>query len=321
MNYQKIYTAFIADRRATEDAIVLLESYTEKHHIMPRSMGGDDTPGNLIRLTPEDHFFAHLLLAKIHGGKLWYALMAMCHDRYGKRSGDAGYLRRQRKSYARAREGYSNAVKVQAALGLHHSQTPEWRAAKSAEVKALASAGGQWVQSPEGRAQISEKSKAWWVENPMTSERRAAMSAAQKGKTVSEETRRKQSAAKRGVKPSAEARAKMSASHKARPWTAEDQARRVASNRAQVWTDERRQKVIKSNSTRTVSAETKAKIAAAHRARGDMAARNKARVWDDAAREKIAAFHRAKRAYSEAHGVPYMTVTKAMIDTGGEACR
>jgi hypothetical protein len=319
MNYQKIYTAFIADRRATEHIAELL-GYFEKHHIVPRSLGGTDIPDNLICLTPEDHFFAHLLLAKIHGGKLWYALMAMCHDRYGKRSADSGYLRRQRKSYARARAGYSAAIKEQAALGLHHSQTPEWRAAKSAEVKALSSTGGQWVQTPEGRAQIGEKSKAWWAKNPITPERRAAMSAAQKGKTVSEETRQKQSAAKRGVKPSAETRAKMSAAHKARPWTAEDQARRAASNRAQVWTEERRQKVAKSNSMRTVSAETRVKIAAAHRARGDMADRNKARIWDAAAREKIAAFHRAKRAYSEAHGVPYMTVTKAMIAAGGAAC-
>lgn len=323
MNYQKIYTAFIADRRIIEDAAVLLSSYLEKHHIVPRSLGGDDTPGNLIRLTPEDHFFAHLLLAKIHGGKLWYALMAMCHDRYGKRSADAGYLRRQRKSYARAREGYSAAIKEQVALGLHFTQTPQFRALRSAQEKARAAAGLHHMQTPEARKALSERMKTDAAAGKLyaqTPEGRAATSARMKGRTVGEETRRKLSAKQIGVIPTAEQRAKMSASHKARPWTAEDQARRVASNRAQVWTDERRQKVIKSNSTRTVSAETKAKISAAHRARGDMPARNKARVWDGAAREKIAAFHRAKRAYSEAHGVPYMTVTKAMIAAGGTVC-
>lgn len=77
MNYQKIYDAFIADRRAKEPITELVELYTEKHHIVPRSLGGDDTPCNLIRLTPEDHFFAHLLLAKIHGGELWAPIAFM----------------------------------------------------------------------------------------------------------------------------------------------------------------------------------------------------------------------------------------------------
>jgi hypothetical protein len=40
--------------------------YTEKHHILPRCMGGDDTKENLVRLTPEEHFFCHKLLCKIH---------------------------------------------------------------------------------------------------------------------------------------------------------------------------------------------------------------------------------------------------------------
>lgn len=40
-------------------------------------MGGGNEPGNLIKLRPEDHYMAHLLLAKAHGGKLWFAVAAM----------------------------------------------------------------------------------------------------------------------------------------------------------------------------------------------------------------------------------------------------
>lgn len=40
-------------------------------------MGGGDEAENLVRLTPEDHYMAHLLLAKAHGGKLWVAVKAM----------------------------------------------------------------------------------------------------------------------------------------------------------------------------------------------------------------------------------------------------
>ena len=74
MDYKRIYDDFIKDRREKETA---LEGYTERHHIVPRSFGGGDEPSNLIRLTPEDHFFAHLLLAKIHGGKMASALHLM----------------------------------------------------------------------------------------------------------------------------------------------------------------------------------------------------------------------------------------------------
>ena len=74
MNYERIYKEFIADRRSKEAG---LTGYTEKHHILPRSLKGSDEPENLIRLTPGDHYFAHLLLAKIHGGNQWAAVALM----------------------------------------------------------------------------------------------------------------------------------------------------------------------------------------------------------------------------------------------------
>lgn len=74
MNYQKIYDNLIA--RASNR---ILEGYTEKHHIVPRCMGGSDDPSNLVRLTPEEHFLCHQLLVKIHPHevKLVYAAKMM----------------------------------------------------------------------------------------------------------------------------------------------------------------------------------------------------------------------------------------------------
>ncbi len=68
MDYHRIYREFIADRKAREASLM---GYTERHHILPRSLGGGDEAANLIRLTAEDHFFAHLLLAKVYGGRMW----------------------------------------------------------------------------------------------------------------------------------------------------------------------------------------------------------------------------------------------------------
>ena len=96
MDYQRIYSEFIADRKAKPKP----EGYTERHHILPRSLGGGDVAANLIDLTAEDHFFAHLLLAKIHGGGMWFAVQRM---RWGRVGGERPWIS-GRYMYAAARK-------------------------------------------------------------------------------------------------------------------------------------------------------------------------------------------------------------------------
>jgi len=56
-----------------------LDSYTEKHHILPESLGGLDTPDNLTSLTAREHFICHWLLIKIYkdGDAHWKMLNAI----------------------------------------------------------------------------------------------------------------------------------------------------------------------------------------------------------------------------------------------------
>lgn len=61
MNYTKIYNNLI--NRAKDR---LLEGYVEKHHIVPKCIGGADTRDNLVQLTAREHFIAHYLLAKMY---------------------------------------------------------------------------------------------------------------------------------------------------------------------------------------------------------------------------------------------------------------
>ena len=42
-----------------------ISTYTEKHHIIPRSLGGSDSKENLVALTAREHFICHLLLTKM----------------------------------------------------------------------------------------------------------------------------------------------------------------------------------------------------------------------------------------------------------------
>jgi hypothetical protein len=42
----------------------IVQGYKELHHIVPRSLGGNNSKNNLVQLTAREHFIAHLLLAK-----------------------------------------------------------------------------------------------------------------------------------------------------------------------------------------------------------------------------------------------------------------
>jgi len=50
---------------ATRKQAKLLLSYTERHHVLPKSMGGTDDEDNLVWLTAEEHLTVHLLLPKM----------------------------------------------------------------------------------------------------------------------------------------------------------------------------------------------------------------------------------------------------------------
>jgi hypothetical protein len=57
----------------------MLETYTEKHHIVPRSLGGSNAKSNITYLTAREHFICHWLLIKIYkeGEAYWKMLNAI----------------------------------------------------------------------------------------------------------------------------------------------------------------------------------------------------------------------------------------------------
>lgn len=75
MNYQRIYNQII-ERAQSRGSV---DGYCEKHHIVPKALGGLDISENLVELTAREHFVAHWLLARVHGGKMWYAFQMMCN--------------------------------------------------------------------------------------------------------------------------------------------------------------------------------------------------------------------------------------------------
>jgi hypothetical protein len=86
MDYQKIYDQIIG--RAQNR---ILEGYKEKHHVIPKCLGGSDGKENIIELTAREHFLCHKLLVKIHpfNPRLLYALWLMTIGKKKPKNTDA----------------------------------------------------------------------------------------------------------------------------------------------------------------------------------------------------------------------------------------
>jgi hypothetical protein len=140
MNYLTIYDRLI-DRARTR----IIEGYTERHHIVPRCMGGGDEPENIVRLTPEEHFLAHQLLVKIHPD---------CHLLV----------------FA------VNAMTIGTKVTIRNNKQFGWIRRRFAEEVRKMKLGKP--RSPEVRAKLSEANKG----RPLSLETRAKMSASRKGK-------------------------------------------------------------------------------------------------------------------------------------------
>jgi hypothetical protein len=73
MNYARVYQQLIEFAQLRKHVV----GYSELHHIKPRSLGGTNDASNLVELTAREHFIAHMLLAKVHGGTQWYAVLRL----------------------------------------------------------------------------------------------------------------------------------------------------------------------------------------------------------------------------------------------------
>lgn len=84
MNYQQIYDQII-DRAKSESRQGGSDVYYEKHHIIPKCLGGSNKKENLVLLTAREHFLCHWLLIRIYydNRKLAHAFWAMCNLRGG----------------------------------------------------------------------------------------------------------------------------------------------------------------------------------------------------------------------------------------------
>ena len=117
MNYLKVYNNIIFYRKNNQ----LCDEYTECHHIIPRSLGGNNNDENLVNLSAKEHFVCHLLLTKIYKNdflsykKMIKAFMMMrCSTKTQKR-----YI--SSKIYAKLKNEFSK-IQSESQSGIGNSQ-------------------------------------------------------------------------------------------------------------------------------------------------------------------------------------------------------
>lgn len=125
--YEKWYSSIIENARNRT-----LTVYKETHHILPRSLGGSDTPDNLVDLTAREHFMCHWLLTKMHTGinrgKMLNAMYIM--------KGENSYQQRYKtkitaRVYAKLRTEYAAYISK---LNTGRKQPPEEKAKQIAAI-------------------------------------------------------------------------------------------------------------------------------------------------------------------------------------------
>lgn len=130
--------------------------YTERHHITPRCMGGNDDPSNLVALTAREHYVAHLLLANIHDHNgLRYSVLIM-----------GGLRKIVSRSYDAIRNKVANLMRGEAnrCYGRYGERHPAYGRNHSVEDKAKiakALTGKTYNVTDESR----EKARVWANDN------------------------------------------------------------------------------------------------------------------------------------------------------------
>ena len=129
MNYQKNYELLI-NKAKFEKRKKLKKNdknyvYYEKHHIIPKCVGGTNNDENLVLLTAREHYICHKLLTYIYkrNKKISNAFCRMTWDKNGKRnisSKDYAYAKELKSSIPMSDETRNKMRKPKGPMSLEH---------------------------------------------------------------------------------------------------------------------------------------------------------------------------------------------------------
>lgn len=179
--YSKWYNLIIENAKSRH----LTEGF-ERHHIVPKSLGGSNLLQNIARLTPREHFVCHMLLTKMTQGqdraKMINAALRLANDHKGRCINSRIYdlIKRERANYlSKTTRGSNNSF-----FGKKHTE--------------------------ETRKKMSEARRKWSYTDEHI-EKFKGRTSPMKGKTHSEKTRKRLSDIGKLRKPSQLTKEKTSA--------------------------------------------------------------------------------------------------------------
>jgi len=166
--YTKWYSDLVAVAKERNWSKQSAPCYTESHHVIPRSLGGDNSKDNLVRITAREHFLMHLLLTKMCVGKDKHKMISGAHMMtFSKTSTqERNFTSRQ---FETVRKLFSEHQKVNS---LFARDNPKWMTGKthSEETRAkIKAARAHQVTTDETRQKMSENYKTLiWMYDSVT---------------------------------------------------------------------------------------------------------------------------------------------------------
>lgn len=190
-----------------------IQSYIEKHHVIPKSLGGSNDKNNMVSLTAREHFICHWLLIKMTTGESRYKML------YGLRIMTMNNKQQERyhtRITSRIYEKYKIEFnKVASVLAKNRPPVSE-ETRKKLRKAFYENTKINSVEAIEKRRQkrmgheVSESTRNK-IRNTLEKTRKIKPvdNSFRRGKPLSEETRKKLSLANIGRKPSAETLSKL----------------------------------------------------------------------------------------------------------------
>lgn len=224
MRYNLIYNELMEFRKALV-RVKSNDGLFELHHIIPRSLGGNNEKENLVLLTPREHYLAHWLLYKIHTGqdkarmaKAWF-MMAQKPDHNIRKKVSSRQYDIIKKALSESCKGEGNPMygKKPWNKGMkgEYNLGPLWNDEQKAAIskRQLGENNSMYGKTPwnkgksytmidlvgeEKAKEMSANTSRWMTGHIVTNATRKKLSIAHTGKTLSEETKRKLSEINKG---------------------------------------------------------------------------------------------------------------------------
>ena len=197
MNYQQIYNQLIV--RAQNR---ILEGYKERHHIIPRCLGGTDVKDNLVYLTAREHFIAHKLLHFIdpthHGLTAAYWCMATMKRDNRKYYISSHEYERLKILFSEARKSYKHTDETKQKLRKTKSELTKQKLREAALGKTHSDETKQKIREWNlGRIHTAETKQK--MQKPMSEATKQKLRKSGLGRTFTSDAKQKMRASKLGI--------------------------------------------------------------------------------------------------------------------------